>query len=323
MMYTENLNYKKLIEEFLSFKRSCGYKYFSEENILKAFYNDTQKYKDSSLGLSKEFLKIWSMPGVKEGRKSLSNRVSVIRELGIYLNNQGYKVHILRSVKNATNKSFIPYVFSEKEMEKIFLTIDTWKQSKHNRYNSNQVYPILFRMLYGCGLRISEALDLKIKNVDTESGKVIVDVAKNNKQRIVMMSDSLKKICHKYKYTYLLHVDNESTFFQHRDGKIRSKNQVNNFFRQILYKSDIPYLGRGKGPYLHNLRHTFACHTFYQMSKNGIDMNVGITLVSSYLGHESPQTTERYLKLTQEIFPELMLKITDYSSDVYREVVYE
>jgi len=51
-------------------------------------------------------------------------------------------------------------------------------------------------------------------------------------------------------------------------------------------------------------------------------MNVGITLVSSYLGHESPQATERYLKLTQEVFPELMLKIRDYSSGIYREVAY-
>jgi len=322
-MYTENLNYKKLIEEFLSFKRSCGYKYCSEETILKAFYNYTQEHKDSPLGLSKEFLEEWNTSGIREGRKSLSNRVSVIRELGIYLNNQGYKVHILRSIKNATNKSFIPYVFSKKEMEKIFLTIDTWHQSKFNRYNSNEVYPILFRMLYGCGLRISEAIHLKIKNVDTESGKVIVDVAKNDKQRIVMMNDSLRKICHKYKHTSLLDADQESTFFGHKDGKIRTRGQVNNFFRQILYKSDIPYLGRGKGPYLHNLRHTFACHTFYQMSKNGIDMNVGITLVSSYLGHESTQATERYLKLTQEVFPELMLKITDYSSDIYREVIYE
>jgi len=322
-MYTKNLNYKKLIEEFLNFKRSCGYKYFSEEAILKALYNYIQECKNSSLAFGKEFLEKWSMPGVREGRKSLSNRVSVIRELGIYLNKQGYKVHILRSVQNATNKSFIPYIFSKEEIEKIFFTIDNWHQSKRNRYNSNEVYPILFRMLYGCGLRISEALHLKIKNVDTKSGKIIVDVAKNDKQRIVMMSDSLKKICHEHKHKYLLDVYKETTFFQHLDGKIRNKNQVNNFFRQLLYKSDIAYLGRGKGPYLHNLRHTFACHTFYQMSKNGIDMNVGITLVSSYLGHESTKATEKYLKLTQEIFPELMLKITSYNSHIYREVIYE
>jgi integrase len=178
-------------------------------------------------------------------------------------------------------------------------------------------------MLYGCGLRISEALNLKIKNVDTVSGKIIIDIAKNDKQRIVMMSESLKNICQEYKNKYLYSLDNNGTFFQHNDGTIRSKTQVNNFFRNILYKSDIPYLGRGKGPYLHNLRHTFACHAFYQMHINGIDMNVGIALMSTYLGHESTKTTEKYLRLTQEIFPTIVQKISNYSSDIYIKIDYE
>ena len=322
-MYSKNINYKKELYEFLNFKRACGYKYISEEIIIKAFYIYTKEHRASSLGLTKDFLEVWSVLGPKEGRKSLANRVSVIREFGLYLNREGYKVHILRAVKNATNKSFIPYVFSKNEIDRIFETLDTLYKSKHNLYNSHEVYPVLFRMLYGCGLRISEALNLKIKNVDTESGKTVIDIAKNDKQRIIMMSDSLKNICHIYKNRYLLEHDDKTTFFQHKDGKIRNKHQINNFFRQLLYKSDISYLGRGKGPYLHNLRHTFACHSFYQMHTNGIDMNVGIALISNYLSHESTQATQRYLKLTQEIFPELMLKITNYSSDVYIEINYE
>ncbi len=322
-MFTKNLNYKKLLEDFLDFKRVCGYKYSSEEIILKAFYIYTQTDKKSSLGLTKDFLERWSILGVKEGRKSLSNRISVIRELSLYITNLGYKVHVLRPLKNAVNKSFIPYVFSKKEIDKIFSTLDNLKNSKHNLYNSHEVYPVLFRMLYGCGLRISEALNLKIKNVDTESGKILIDVAKYDKHRIVIMSNSLKDICHEYKNSYLVEMGEESTFFQHKNGKIRNKNQVNNFFRQLLYKSNIAYLGRGKGPYLHNLRHTYACHTFYQMHTNGIDMNVGIALLSTYLGHESIRATEKYLKLTQEIFPELMVKVNHLNSDIYIEINYD
>jgi len=322
-MYTKNINYKKVLDEFLIFKRACGYKYKSEEIILKAFYIHAQEHKESSLGITKKFLEKWATLGIREGRKSLSNRVSVIREFGIYLNTQGYKVHILKAVRNATNKSFIPYVFSKKEIDKIFSILDNLKQSKHNLYNSHEVYPVLFRMLYSCGLRISEALNLKIKNVDTVSGRIVIDIAKNDKQRIVMMSKSLKNICHEYKNKYLYSLDNNSTFFQHKDGTIRSKTQVNNFFRNILYKSDIPSLGRGKGPYLHNLRHTFACHAFYQMHINGIDMNVGIALMSTYLGHESTKATEKYLRLTQEIFPQIVQRISNYHSDIYIKIDYE
>ncbi|MBU1657735.1 hypothetical protein KKG72_01610 [bacterium] len=167
-MYSMNLNYKLLIDDFLKFKRSCGYKYICEQTTLRAFYIYTTDNSDSKLGLSKSFLEKWSMPNVKESRKSLSNRVSVIREFSIYLNQVGYKTYVLKAIKNSTNKSFIPYVFTRVQMKQIFTIIDTWPKSSRNSYNSNEVYPILFRLLYGCGLRISETLNLKINNVDTE-----------------------------------------------------------------------------------------------------------------------------------------------------------
>lgn len=205
----------------------------------------------------------------------------------------------------------------------IFSVIDNWPKSSNNRYNSKEVYPILFRLLYGCGLRISEALHLKIKNVDTDTGAVFIESAKYDKKRVVMKHDSLREVCHNYKSNHLYLKDPESTFLQHKDGKLRNKNQVNNFFRHILYKADIAYLGRGKGPYLHNLRHTFACHSFYEMHKRGIDMQVGLSLLSTYLGHSSIKATERYLKLTMDIFPEIVNNLGDISSNVYVEIEYE
>ena len=322
-MYSKNLNYKKLLDDFLQFKRSCGYKYISEETTLKAFYLYTQNNKKSSLGLTKYYLEKWSLLGINESRKSLANRVSIVRLFSIYLNTLGYKIHVLITVKNSRNKSFIPYVFSKNEILQIFNILDNLPNSVHNRYNSNEVYPVLFRMLYGCGLRISAALNLKIKNVDTLSGKISIDVAKYDKQRIVMMSDSLKNICHSYKIEHLSFKDENSTFFQHNDGTMRKKIQSSIFFKQILYKANIPYYGRGKGPYLHNLRHTFACHSFYQMYQNGIDMNVGLSVLSTYLGHSSIEDTQRYLRLTQEVFPDLILNMKTISSNVYVEINYE
>jgi len=322
-MYSMNLNYKLLVDDFLKFKRSCGYKYICEQTTLKAFSIYTIDNSNSKLGLSKSFLEKWSTPNVKESRKSLSNRVSVIREFSIYLNQLGYKAYVLKAIKNSTNKSFIPYVFTHVQMKQIFTIIDTWPKSSRNSYNSNEVYPILFRLLYGCGLRISEALNLKINSVDTDTGVISIDTAKYDKKRVVIMHDSLKSMCKIYKEKYLQLKDVNSTFLQHKDGKSRDKHQVNNFFRQILYKADIAYLGRGKGPYLHNLRHTFACHSFYKMYKKGIDMQVGLSLLSTYLGHSSIKATERYLRLTMDIFPNIIVNLEAISSGIYLEINYE
>ena len=322
-MYSKNMDYKKLLDDFLQFKRASGYKYRTEETILNAFYHYTVVHSNSKLGLTKEFMQKWATLQGKEGRKSLSNRVSVLGEFGIYLNNLGYKVHLLQAIRNARNKSFIPYVFSQEEIRKIFTVIDNLPVSSHNLYNSNEVYPVLFRLLYGCGLRISEALHLKIREVNTLTGEIHINIAKNDTKRVVMMSESLRKVCHRYKTEYLPLKEESTAFFGHKDGSIRSIYRVNAFFKDVLYHCDIPYLGRGKGPYLHNLRHTFACHSFYQMHKQGIDMNVALPILAAYLGHKSIQTTERYLKLTLSLLPELRESISAVSSGIYREVEFE
>lgn len=319
-MFSKNIDYERMLKSFLQFKRSLGYKYKSEETTLKAFYKYTNKTPAAKLGLTKEFMQTWATLGTRESRKSLSNRVSVLREFTLYLSRIGYKVHILKPIKNAKNRAFIPYIFSQEEIQKIFYSLDTMSASPNNTYNSNEIYPILFRVLYGCGLRISEALHLKIKEVDTITGKIEINIAKNDKQRVVMMSESLRVICHVYKSQYLLLKDGNSTFFQHKNGSIRSINRVNIFFKNILWRCEIAYLGRGKGPYLHNLRHTFASHSFQKMHSNGIDMNVALPILSTYLGHEGIQATERYLKLAMSIFPEIITSIGTISSNVYTEV---
>jgi len=322
-MFSKNIDYQKMLKSFLEFKRSLGYKYKAEETTLKAFYKYTNESPDAKLGLTKEFMDTWATLSTRESRKSLSNRVSILREFALYLSRIGYKVHILKPIKNAKNRAFIPYIFSQEEMQKIFHHIDNLPVSPNNSYNSNEVYPILFRVLYGCGLRISEALNLKIKEVDAITGKIEINIAKNDKQRVVMMSESLKAICQVYKSQYLLLKDEKSTFFQHKNGSIRSINQVNKFFKNILWRCEIAYLGKGKGPYLHNLRHTFASYSFYKMHSNGIDMNVALPILSTYLGHESIQATERYLKLATSIFPEIIANISAISSNVYMEVEFE
>jgi integrase/recombinase XerD len=273
--------YTLLIDNFLLHKRKSGYKYTSEEIILRSFTTYLKNYLKTTT-ITKEFLDEWATQSPFEGRKSLANRVGVIRELCIYLNMHGHEAYIIPAVKNSNNKAYVPYVFSHKEIEKIFDVTDNLKNQRNNG-NFHIVYPVLLRVLYGCGLRISEALHLKIEDIDTVSGKIIVKHGKYSKQRVVMMHHELTQIVHAYKRKHLKGKSKSGIFFPNKDGSIRDKSAVGRYFQKILYHAKIPYYGRGKGPYLHNLRHTFTSHSLTQMSENGIDINVGISLLSEYL----------------------------------------
>jgi integrase/recombinase XerD len=293
---------EQLLDDFLQYKRACGYKYISESTILKSFGAWWKASTYATDALSKEILEEWAVPGVREGRKSLANRVGVLREFARYLNQRGIEAPMLKGIRNSRNKKFIPYVFSKEEMANILRTVDTLQAAPNSRYNAHVVYPVLFRMLYGCGLRISEALNLTIAQVDTEKGQLLIEVAKYDKPRIIPMSKSLTAVCAEYKSRYLAGKNSSSNFFQNKDETKRSREAAGRFFNKVLYKAGIAYSGRGKGPYIHNLRHTFACHAFEQMRTNGIDMYASLPLLSTYLGHESIEATERYLRLYQELF---------------------
>lgn len=308
-----------IIEDFLDFKRCENYKYKSEEETLWSFNNFLDKYSLKEPILSQSLISEWCSQRFNESRKSMSNRVAAIRQFMIYLSNRGYDVYIPDTIRNASNKTFIPYIFSNDEIERIFLAVDNLKPGRQS--NSDIVYPILFRVLYGCGLRITEALELKIEDVDIEKGILVIKHAKFDKKRIVPMSESLTMVCRKYYEKYLVNIEKTEFFFRSKYGGRRSRNAVSEMFRKILWKSGIPYLGKAKGPRLHCLRHTFCCHSIKHMSEQGIDLYCALPVLSTYVGHSSIQATEKYIRLTKEIYPSIETKISSLTGTIYPEVV--
>lgn len=97
-------------------------------------------------------------------------------------------------------------------------------------------------------------------------------------------------------------------------------------FDRILETACISLPGRKKherGPCLHCLRHVFAFKSFAKAEKMGIRIDNTIPYLSIYLGHDSLEETEKYLKFSAEIFPDALASFEDFTSDVFPEVDYE
>lgn len=311
-----------LVDGFINYKRTLGYKYHSESRVLntfKKYISDLQT--DKTAVLNQELMEKWCGPRPNESRKSQANRTGTLRQLAIYLNDKGYCAYVPNPVYNARNAAFIPYIFTIGEMERIFKTLDG--QPHYTWTNSGTLYPVLYRVLYGCGLRINEALSLKIKDVDVETGVITVLHGKNDKQRLVVMSGSLRKICSNYKNHDLAGRNPDDYFFPNKNGNKRSASQVSIYFKEILWKSGIPCHGKGKGPRLHDVRHSFCCHTLKHMVDNGLDMYCALPVLSAYLGHDGIRSTEKYLRLTKAVFPEIMGKAGRHTAEIYPEVYHE
>ncbi|NCD07292.1 MAG: hypothetical protein EOL97_14360 [Spirochaetia bacterium] len=88
-------------------------------------------------------------------------------------------------------------------------------------------------------------------------------------------------------------------------------------FRKVLILAGIPHLGKGKGPRIHDFRHTFAVTSLRLFLQKGIKVQVAIIYLSKYLGHSSPEMTEYYIHLCPECIPAMQKHIDEISKELF------
>ena len=142
-------------------------------------------------------------------------------------------------------------------------------------------------------------------DVDFENDLFIILNAKGNTSRLVPFNSTLKNWLEKYHSE--VSKDQDTYFFESpRRGK-RSRGAVNNYFqRVILPAAGIKRKPDNTGPRIHDLRHTFACHCLDKMIRSGMDPFCALPYISTYLGHKGIESTEKYLRLTEEHFKDII-----------------
>jgi len=297
-----------LAYDFLEFKRAQGYKYRSEEKVLQRFCGFAAKYPLEHAALTKELVFDWTATRNGEASKSRAHRITCVKQFGDYLKPLGYKVFELPPQKHWNDSSFTPYIFSHEEIATLFRAADSIRPIGQARDMHREI-PVLIRMLYSCGLRVSEAVKLRVADVDLGSGILTIRDTKFGKSRLIPIADSLLSHCREYRKDVIYWLRDDDFFFIAPDRTMLSPNTVYQRFRKLLWASGIHYGGKGNGPRLHDLRHTFAVHTLQHWVESGEDLTAMLPVLSVFMGHASLKATSRYLRLTAEVYPDVMRRV--------------
>jgi integrase len=306
--------FQEFIQGMIRRKRSLGYKYDSDGTLYR-FDQFCLAYGCTEPVLSKELINAWSQKRPNEAQATLQHRVSIVRQLAMYMDSLG--VHAYVMPKNIMSKGprYVPYIFSNDELAAFFKQTDTCHYHSEAPYR-HLIMPLLFRMLYGCGLRISEALNLKVRDVDLDAGVLTIWDGKFNKDRLVPLSDELLDRCRAYAKQVHSFSDGNAYFFPSHDGQAVTKGNVYKNFRKFLWKARISHGGWGKGPRVHDFRHVFAVHCLRRWVQEGKDLAAYLPVLKTYLGHHSFSDTSQYLRLTAELYPDITAKVEHTFGDV-------
>ena len=258
---------------------------------------------------------------------TIVRHVSFLRSYLKYLQRMGVPVYIPPCPK--APETYSPYLFSDEELEALFNAADSaqiLRDARHPHYQME--FPMLLRMLYSCGFRLGELLSVQVRDVDFKRGVVLIRDAKNKKQRMVPMGDSLSEMLNQYCMAMDLMEDSENYLFPHKKSSERhlSKASAYAWFRALLKKTDIRVTRpkkHARGPCLHCFRHLFAVKSFAQSEQAGRSVHDSIPFLSVYLGHSDMNATGKYLKFSGDMFPEHAALFEKYAEGIFPEVRYE
>jgi integrase/recombinase XerD len=298
---------KEYIQGMIVQKRSLGYKYDGSSSRL-LFKFDLFCLAQGGAELSKELAQAWAEKRPNESAATLKNRVGVVRQLALYMTRIGVRAYVVPMGILPKVPDYVPYIFSNEELAVFFRQVDDCRYSAEVPQRE-WIMPLLFRILYGCGLRLSEALNLKVRDVDLHTGVLTVLNGKFNKDRLVPLSPGLLDRCRTYAARVHLFSDPTAYFFPAPTGGAITKGNVYKNFRRFLWKARISHGGWGKGPRVHDFRHSHAVGCLKRWVLEGKDLMTYLPVLKTYLGHYSISDTARYLRLTADLYPDITAKV--------------
>ena len=160
-----------LIAQFIQEKQACGYTYATEQGTLRRLDRFLAAHGLAQIALPRNLVELWSAKHTHESARTHWTRVGLLRRLATFVARHGYPAYIPpASLPRKAPSSFTPYILSHTEVRRLLDAVDRLRPTGHAPLR-HRILPALFRVLYSCGLRVSEALRLRCGDVVPVRGR--------------------------------------------------------------------------------------------------------------------------------------------------------
>ncbi len=297
-------------------KRAVGYKYIAEERALSRFCAFCCVRFPGLEVPTQASVEAWVAAARERGvtPATLQTLVAPLRELSRWLTRRGVPAYVLPAGVLARPTRYVPHIYTDGELASLFAQTDRCHYCSAVPFR-HLVMPVLFRTIYACGLRASEARLLHFADVDIDSGVLQIRDAKGGKDRQVPMSEPLRRRLADYHAKIVGRTGGE-WFFPGTGGAPLTLGNLDKNFRRFLWQARIPHGGRGHGPRVHDLRHAMAVNNLRFWFEEGENVNALLPVLQTYLGHSSIGDTAYYLHLTAESYPDITARVNQAFGDI-------
>ena len=309
------------IEGLLAEKRALGFAYETEELILERFDAYCVERGLDRPQITRDLLDGWLVRSPTEGAHNHAKRVSVVRQLALHMASLGLDAYVPRELPSAGTK--LPHILTAKERSAFFAQVDDAGRYAHTDAQRRLAveYRVLFRLIYCCGLRNSEACGLPVGSVDLATGALTISQSKGRKDRVVHMADDLRRLVADYLAWLGRRLGSEPEWlFPAKDPTRPLPNTtVDRVFNRFWAATGIECSDK---PVVHDLRFSFITDRVNLWALEGADVDAMMPYLSRYVGHTSLQSTYYYIH-TSERLREVIAKYDVTGSSAIPEADYE
>jgi integrase len=290
------------LDRYLAMRRSLGYELRTEERMLRRFTTFAE-HEGADVITTDLFLR-WKAVFGHASRQMWARRLGVVRLFTQWLNCIDPKHEVPpKGLIPSRQLRPRPYIYSDEEIQRIVEAAGELPSINGIRALT---YSTLFGLIAVTGLRIGEAISLDVVNVDLKTGIVTLRRGKLGKARLLPLSESaiIRLVAYaKERDRLLSHVPNP--FFVSDQGERLTDCAARFNFASVCQTIGLrppQKFGRhGRGPRIHDLRHTFAVRTLVNWYRAGMDPSREMIKLSTYLGHENPVHTYWYIEAVPEL----------------------
>lgn len=206
-------------------------------------------------------------------------------------------------------RAFTPYIFSEDEIL-IMLGAARQLQPRPSDPMRPQSAELVIVLLYTAGLRVGEAARLLVRDYDAEQGTLLIRETKFAKTRLVPLSSTARHLVDTY-----LQERRDRGISCGPDEPLRccpgdrspSVGSIQIGLVRLMRRCGVKP-ERGRGPRVHDLRHTFAVHRVHEWYRQGSDVQALLPHLATYMGHRGLESTQHYLSLTPAVLQAASLR---------------
>ena len=305
------MKFEEITAAYIAEKRAVGNKMEKGERVMRRIADLHDELGCPPDELPKELVEAWIAKRPGEAEATRLGRISDIRGLARYMARMGYSAYVVPGKQGYRDRgAYDPHIFTDAEIAALLVAADALAGGDPACQRAQMA--LIIELLYSSGLRVGEACALRKGDVELDSGVLTVRHAKNDKDRLVPLHPRMAERMSAFSSAAAIahpQYPGHGLFWSLPEGRPMSPRSVYGFFRKSLWEAGISHGGRGKGPRVHDLRFTYACHRLRAWVREGADVNAMLPVLAAYMGHADTRCTEYYLRLTAEQFPGIVAQV--------------